>query len=131
MCTSLKKNIPYILFNIMCDHGTNLSTIRTEYLINSKKKTKNKQTKYGRVYNKYNTIYPLNLEKKFIKFKIFILQIIIVGTKRRYGILVPNSKECTQYVQSIMECFLLLSLIYEGCYKNNDTCLLSPTFIKI
>lgn len=76
----------------MCDHGTNLSTIRTEYLINSKKKTKNKQTKYGRVYNKYNTIYPLNLEKKFIKFKIFILQIIIVGTKRRYGILVPNSK---------------------------------------
>lgn len=73
----------------MCDHETNLSTIWTEYLINSKKK---KQTKYGRVYNKYNTIYPLNLQKKIIKFKNFILQIIFVGTKRWYGILVPNSK---------------------------------------
>lgn len=27
-----------------------------------------------------------------MKFKNFILQIIFVGTKRRYGILVPNSK---------------------------------------
>lgn len=76
-----EKNIPYILFNITCDHATNLSTIWTEYLINSKKKRK-KQTKYWRAYNKYNKIYPLNIEFFFLYNLNFILQIIFVETKR-------------------------------------------------
>lgn len=62
-----EKNIPYIIFSKRCDHATNLSAIRTEYLLNSKKN----YPKYDRAYNKYTTIYHLNIDTKKLLFFYF------------------------------------------------------------
>lgn len=107
-----EKNIPYIIFSKRCDHATNLSAIRTEYLINSKKN----YPKYDRAYNKYTTIYHLNIDKKKPKL-LFFLFYFKSYTRPRDDMEYQTAKEWTHYVQSKMKCLLLLHIGIRGAFQ--------------
>lgn len=119
-----EKNIPYIIFSKRCDHATNLSAIRTEYLLNSKKN----YPKYDRAYNKYTTIYHLNIDTKKLLFFYFTSnhirdQEMIWNTKQQKSEHTMSNQKWNAYC-----CY---PLVYEGRSKNKETVLFSSTFINI